>query len=324
MAEDSGIFNQVKSTKRPTYINFPNIQNLCHECLKFFHYNNRSQFSVATSAPHKVDASRFWAVVIGIDEYKEISILECGVADAQSFQQYLIADLGVPEGRIQLLLGSKEHDSPTDPMCPSRTCIIDALLSLIDNHEIEKGDNIIFYYAGHGSSYKCSDYRDDEMPDAKISPGNIGYIEALCPIDRDTHDANGEAVPDISDRELNTILKLISRAKGPPHHRHSRLLLFWWCWPGCSSTGGPYVPRNEMGYYSRYAPRRRGESEEIWLPVHFVAGLGDGLRLPRCFGCVQAIPVCEREVGGWSAGGGFHALALARSTVWLLQCRDDI
>ncbi|KAK0462381.1 uncharacterized protein EV420DRAFT_1241566, partial [Desarmillaria tabescens] len=152
-------------------------------------------------------ASRFWAVIIGIDDYKEIKSLDCCVANAESFQEYLVADLGV---RIQLLLESKEYDSPGNPKYLSRTHIIDALLSLIDNHEIEKGDNTIIYYAGHSSSYKCSDY---EMPDAKFSPGNIGYIEALCPIDRDTH---GKAVPDISDRTLNTVLTLISRAKG--HH----------------------------------------------------------------------------------------------------------
>lgn len=113
--------------------------------------------------------------------------------------------LGVPKEHIQLLLGSKEHTSPDDLMTPSRTHITDMLLSLIDNPEINEGDNIIIYYAGHGSSYECSEYRDFD-----------GYIEALCPIDRDACDANGNTVPDISDRELNTILTLISRAKG--HH----------------------------------------------------------------------------------------------------------
>ncbi|PBK79273.1 hypothetical protein ARMGADRAFT_1013539 [Armillaria gallica] len=40
------------------------------------------------------------------------------------------------------------------------------------------------------------------------------YVEAFCPIDRDTFDSNGDPVPDISDWELNTILSVLSRAKG--------------------------------------------------------------------------------------------------------------
>ena len=48
-------------------------------------------------------------------------------------EKYLTENLGVPPNRIQLLIGSKEHIRPTDPMNPSRANIIDALLSIIDN-----------------------------------------------------------------------------------------------------------------------------------------------------------------------------------------------
>ncbi len=139
------------------------------------------------------------------------------VSDARLSERYLSDDLCVPRERIQLLLGSREHDDPDDPMYPSRAHITSTLLGLIDNPHIEKGDNIIIYYAGHGSSYHCSDYSNIENADyQEISSGSTGHIEALCPIDRDTLDANGNIVPDISDREFNTILTLISRAKG--HH----------------------------------------------------------------------------------------------------------
>ncbi|KAK0437413.1 hypothetical protein EV421DRAFT_1975548, partial [Armillaria borealis] len=168
----------------------------------------------AGPSPH-VDASRFWAVVIGIDECHGITSLKGCVRDATSFQQYL-TDRSVPKERIQLLLGSREHDGPDDPMYPSRAHITNTLLSLIDNPEIEEGDNIIIYYAGHGSSYQCSDYHDVEHPNYEEEFPSTGYIEALCPIDRDTRDADGNIVPDISDREFNTLLTLISQAKG--HH----------------------------------------------------------------------------------------------------------
>ncbi|SJL17883.1 uncharacterized protein ARMOST_21450 [Armillaria ostoyae] len=168
--------------------------------------------------PHVVLASRFWAVIIGIDEYTHAQRLQCCVSDAQLFEEYLMGDLGMPKERIQLLLGSKEYTSPDDPMYPSHTHITDMLFSLIDNPEIEERDNTIIYYSGHGSSYPCSSYHDVEKPDLEmeISFSGTGYIKALCPINRDTCDTNGKPVPDISDQEFNMILTLISRSKG--HH----------------------------------------------------------------------------------------------------------
>ncbi|KAK0219285.1 peptidase C14, caspase domain-containing protein, partial [Armillaria nabsnona] len=149
-------------------------------------------------------ATRFWAVLIGINDYASYPLRGC-VSDARLMERYLTENLGVPRNRIQLLLGSTEHTSPDDPMYPSRAHIIDALLSLITNPEIAHGDNIIIYYAGHGSRYPLTeDDKDDETE----------YIEALCPIDRDTPGEHGKPVPDISDRELNTILTLISLSKG--------------------------------------------------------------------------------------------------------------
>ncbi len=40
------------------------------------------------------------------------------------------------------------------------------------------------------------------------------YIETLCPVDRDTLDANGVPIPDISDRELNTLLTRSPEKRG--------------------------------------------------------------------------------------------------------------
>ncbi|KAK0207446.1 peptidase C14, caspase domain-containing protein [Armillaria fumosa] len=155
--------------------------------------------------PHRVDASRFWAVLIGINEYTSYPLRGC-VPDVQLMEKYLTEDLGMPSNRIQLLVGSEEHLSPEDSINPSRAHIVGALLSLITNPEIAYGDNIIIYYSGHGSYYQYNTGEDDE-PEC---------IETLCPIDRDTLGEDGKPVPDISDREFNVILSLISQAKG--HH----------------------------------------------------------------------------------------------------------
>ncbi|SJL17260.1 uncharacterized protein ARMOST_20807 [Armillaria ostoyae] len=165
-------------------------------------------YSFIRGAPHRVDASRFWAVLIGIDEYEGSPLHGC-VSDASLIKKFLIDDLGVPKKRIQCLIGS-HNLIPDDPLTPSRANIVNTLYSLIHNDEIQLGDNIIIYYAGHGSSYHCSKH---SFIGSKCSR-DFCPVEALCPIDRDTLDSDGRWIPDISDRELNAIFTQISLAKG--------------------------------------------------------------------------------------------------------------
>ncbi|PBL01664.1 hypothetical protein ARMGADRAFT_908116, partial [Armillaria gallica] len=149
---------------------------------------------------------QFWAVLIGIDAYTRCPLQGC-VSDALSIKEFLTEGLGVPENHIKCLLGSNyryfSHPKPT----PSRANIVDTLYSLANNPEIVRGDNIIIYYAGRSSRYYCTKHdhesRCDNCP-----------IEALCPIDCDTQDADGNWIPGISDRELNVLFGLICRAKG--------------------------------------------------------------------------------------------------------------
>ncbi len=154
-------------------------------------------------------------MIIGIDSYDSDPLQGC-VSDALLVERYLKDDLGVLQERIQLLLGS-EHASSEDRSFLSRLNIINTLLGLISNPLILAGDNIIIYFAGHGSSYSPSDYfrqdTDSDEDDESIHSPD-GSIEAICPIDRDTVDASGLRVPDISDQEINAIFQQVSRSKG--------------------------------------------------------------------------------------------------------------
>ncbi|KAK0490207.1 caspase domain-containing protein [Armillaria novae-zelandiae] len=162
---------------------------------------------------YHVEASRFWAVLIGIDAYETYPLHGC-VSDASLMKRFLTEDVGVPEHRIQCLLGFKNPPTgPGGPLTPSRTNIVNTLRSLINNPEIEQNDNIIVYYAGHGASYTCSEHFS--TPESGCQTGSCP-IQALCPIDRDTMDSDERWIPDISHRELNVILTQISLAKG--HH----------------------------------------------------------------------------------------------------------
>ncbi|PBK90845.1 hypothetical protein ARMGADRAFT_882550, partial [Armillaria gallica] len=163
--------------------------------------------------------SRIWAVLFGIDGYSTYPLRGC-VADALAVKEYLLEDLLVPKERIQSLLGPKNHHntSSTDvSSIPSRTNILSLLLSLITNPNIEHGDPIVIFFAGHGSRYPLSDRDDDNEIDfdEELEDGRSHeFVEAFCPIDRDTNDSGGIPIPDISDRELNIILSQISRTKG--------------------------------------------------------------------------------------------------------------
>ncbi|PBK72086.1 hypothetical protein ARMSODRAFT_1069521 [Armillaria solidipes] len=146
-----------------------------------------------------------------IDAYEHNRLHGC-VSDVLLIKRFLTDDLGVPEGRIQYLLGPN-NPTPGGPLkstsTPSRANIIDMLYSLIHNPEIDRDDNIVIYYARYGSTYRCPEHLHTVR-----CPSGLCPTEALCPLDRDTQDADGKWIPDISDREINTLFKHISLAKG--------------------------------------------------------------------------------------------------------------
>ncbi|KAK0470893.1 hypothetical protein IW261DRAFT_1305246, partial [Armillaria novae-zelandiae] len=156
--------------------------------------------------------SRFWAVLIGIDGYNRFPLRGC-VSDALLVEEYLKEEICVPQERIQRLLGSLDTSSE-DPSFPSRTNIVDTLLGLVDNPQIEIGDHIIIYFAGHGSGYYPNEYHIGYAEDNRSLGGIDASIEAICPIDRDAIGSDGLRIPDISDREINSIFQQISRSKG--------------------------------------------------------------------------------------------------------------
>ncbi len=192
--------------------------------------------------PPHIGPDRVWAVLVGIDEYSRYPLNGC-VTDALAMEQYLTDDLLVPRERIQILLGPRNTVTDASSL-PSRANILSLLLSLTTNPNIEHGDPIIIFFAGHGSRYPLSDHDDDED---ECPPK---FAEAFCPMDRGTLDSSGVPIPSITDRELNTILSQISRTKG---HRITVILD---CCHAGSITRGSEV---------RTAPPEEGASLEGML-----------------------------------------------------------
>ncbi|PBK93858.1 hypothetical protein ARMGADRAFT_1079353 [Armillaria gallica] len=159
------------------------------------------EYGAFLASKSSFDASRFWVVIIGIDAYDQFP-LDGAFRDAKMILKYFIEDLGVPHTRIQCLLAPRsiKKGEAANFKRPTSANILQALYSLVTNKAIEPGDNIVVYFSGHGSCYPISE--------------QLGCMQCLCPVDRDTIDAAGKPTLDISDRELNVILSEIRRSKG--------------------------------------------------------------------------------------------------------------
>ncbi|KAK0433824.1 caspase domain-containing protein, partial [Desarmillaria tabescens] len=192
-----------------------------------------------------VDASRFWAVIIGIDGYPSHNKLLGCVSDAIKMGTFLYEDLG-----------SKTYH-------PSRANILMTLFGLIDNPEIQKDENIIIYFAGHGAAYRAEGI-------------DVRY-----------------AIADISDRQINTILTQISRAKG------RRITLILDCCHAGSITRAPPGGRDNAELMSKHFPE--------WFP-----DMDSHVALAACEAFQIAIEVKGQ---GKETGGYFttHLLAALRS-----------
>ncbi|KAK0231625.1 hypothetical protein IW262DRAFT_495713 [Armillaria fumosa] len=195
-------------------------QNDVEDLEKLKRFRIRSNQPLRPAIPYH--ALRFWAVLIGIDAYQSNPLQSC-VSDALTMKRSLTEKFEVPEDNIQCLLGIKNPIPGS--MTPSRDIIVNTLYSIVHNDEIQLGDNIIIYYAGHGSSYRCSQQCTPK------STSHICPIEAMCPIDRGTMD------PDISDRELNALFTQIFCAKG-----YKTTFFADCCYSGGVSRGDPSPP----------------------------------------------------------------------------------
>ncbi|KAJ7130324.1 caspase domain-containing protein [Mycena epipterygia] len=155
--------------------------------------------------------SRFWAVIIGVNNYDDpdtANLTGC-VSDALLQYEYLTSDLGVPSSNIKLLVDHHFSGPELPPLTvrsARRIDIIDALYThLRDNPNIHKGDNVLIHFSGHGSSYQI---------EFGGRLGGAGSIEAICPSDRGTSTGRG-MVADISDREINEFLRHLRATRSP-------------------------------------------------------------------------------------------------------------
>jgi hypothetical protein len=129
-----------------------------------------------------------WAVVIGINKYKNITPLKYAVADAKAFYKHLTEQLRVPKENVSLLL-----DESAD---------LRQMRSILGTHlkrKASKDDYVILYFAGHGGTEKDSN-----------SPDGDGLEKYLLPVNVDPDDLYASGLPM---REITRIFDRISAEK---------------------------------------------------------------------------------------------------------------
>jgi hypothetical protein len=144
-------------------------------------------------------STRLFALIIGIDNYKSGSIwnLHGCVEDAKKIKHWLTDNLNVPKDQICLLL---------DKQATKHNIEEHFMRHLVANPCIEKGDAILIYFAGHGSSLHAP--ADWHQRGCKAAT-----VQLLCPYDHDTKSSYGR-ISGISDRSFHAMMNDLSVSKG--------------------------------------------------------------------------------------------------------------
>ena len=127
----------------------------------------------------RTDPSRIFALIIGVNKYTNDDVLDLrgAVSDARAIESYLKNELGVDESHIRMLL---DEDA-------TRKGIIDSLVALRDNDNIQFGEAILIYYAGHGQEVPA--------PDGWATESKENLIQSIVPQDFD-EDKGIHVIPD--------------------------------------------------------------------------------------------------------------------------------
>ncbi|KAG9128408.1 hypothetical protein FRC07_013748 [Ceratobasidium sp. 392] len=140
------------------------------------------------------DKPPLYALIIGINDYPKIAGLKGAVRDAESFRDYLIKQLAVPEAQIVALLNKQA----------TRDNIIGAIRALGTNSKIKPQDPIVIFYAGHGTML--------DKPEGWEA--GESQIQALVPYDIKAEDASRNPIVPIPDRTIAALLNEIAQTKG--------------------------------------------------------------------------------------------------------------
>jgi Caspase domain len=136
-----------------------------------------------------------FAILVGIDKYLHYIHLTGAVYDASCMRDFLSSKLSVPQDRIRTLLDDEA----------TKVRIIEEIQALKTNPDIQCGDPILVYFAGHGAR--------SPVPVGHNSYANEGWFESLCPVDISPPNASSPvtAIPDVV---LGFLISELAEKKG--------------------------------------------------------------------------------------------------------------
>lgn len=138
--------------------------------------------------PQERTASTHWALIVGISDYIHFEDVEGGDLpgaehDARRMRDALVVARGFPEDNVRMLLN---HDA-------TKAAIQEGVTGwLVQN--ARPGDNVVFFFAGHGSQMWDEDGDEDDGLDETLAPADV---------------LAGSTDFDISDDEFNVWLGLL-------------------------------------------------------------------------------------------------------------------
>ncbi|HUH13144.1 MAG TPA: caspase family protein [Longimicrobiales bacterium] len=186
--------------------------------------------------PHQGAAPAKWAIVVGINDYTNFGDeiggdLYGAVNDAESVRDVLVARWGYAPDAIKLLLdGAATRDA------------IEEAFTVWAPSVVRPGDQLLFFFAGHGSQMWDTDGDEED-----------GLDETFCPVDV----IKGSTEKDISDDELGRWLDAIPT---------DDIVVIWDKCHAATSTRAvtPFSrPRSLDRTVTRDVPRPAGASAEV-------------------------------------------------------------
>lgn len=118
------------------------------------------------------------------------------MADAEDMVKFLRNNLKVPEIRIKNLRDRQA----------TRANVLDELRALVECTDIEKGDPVLIFYAGHGA--------EANPPKGWPSGGKGEQIQLLLPCDFNSKSVDSEKGQGIPDITLSILLNQLAKEKG--------------------------------------------------------------------------------------------------------------
>jgi peptidoglycan/xylan/chitin deacetylase (PgdA/CDA1 family)/Flp pilus assembly protein TadD len=189
----------------------------------------RSAPAPATAAPAAAAAPRnyyreSWAVIVGVNDYKNWPKLRYAVNDAEGIEEALVGHFGFQRDHIRKLLNGEA----------TRQRIMEVLGDeFTDGKKVQRDDRVFFFFAGHGATRTFEDGRQ------------LGFI---VPVDADSSNYYSTAISMTSLREASDLI--------PAKHIY---FVMDSCYSGLALTRGTGIFSKDKSYLDEISRRAARE-----------------------------------------------------------------